>query len=375
VFLRWLLNDVAATSLFDKDGLQVTSAIIDGDVDLDSSNILHDLTFNDCLFTDGIHFQYATVRNVHIFNSTVNGNVLLENATIHADITLIPQFKILGYLSLYGAKISGDLEMVGAQLLRQKVDNKRPTLSLDEAEIKGDVYLTDFTCEGPITILFATMRGLNADGATFRSTVMMAGSTIEGNLSLYKAKATFAGPLPDDTTPSAIDFDRISVSGSVTLSGAHLQCKPTSFSLRDSTVKGNVDATDNFKADGNVDISGSVIKQNFYVHNAKLVELDTSRAQIGTLSVILTEIKKLQSTGAQIGEFGWAGIIKPHEASLNLARSRVQTFRDEQNSWPLSGNLKIIGLVYDDIEIEVPKDRAAKNTAKDLGASWQDLNW
>jgi hypothetical protein len=44
--LRWLLNDSQAVALFDKDGLQVVSAIIEADVDLDSSHVLYNLNFD-----------------------------------------------------------------------------------------------------------------------------------------------------------------------------------------------------------------------------------------------------------------------------------------------------------------------------------------
>jgi hypothetical protein len=116
-FLRWLLTDAPATSHFDKDGLQVVSAIIDGDVDLDSANIQHNIRFDDCVFTEGIHFSHAALRNVIISNSTVNGAVSFEDATIRGDVVLKPQFKTLGYVSTFGAQVSGDVEMQGAQLL------------------------------------------------------------------------------------------------------------------------------------------------------------------------------------------------------------------------------------------------------------------
>lgn len=141
-FLRWILNDEAATSLFDKDGLQVASAVIDGDVDLDSSDIRYDLIFDDCVFTKGIHFESAKIRTVRIWNSTMNGPTMFENAAIRGDIDLARGFTTVDYVSAYGAQVSGDVLMEGAQLLGEKEDF---SFSLNIADIKGIVNLSNLT--------------------------------------------------------------------------------------------------------------------------------------------------------------------------------------------------------------------------------------
>lgn len=357
-FLRWILNDVAATSLFDKDGLQVVSAIIDGDVDLDSSNLDHNLTFNDCLFTKGIHFESAKIRTVSILNSTVNGDLSFQNATVQGDIDLTPGFKTLGYISTYGAQISGDVRMQGAQLIG---GDKSFSLSLNIANVKGGVNLSDLVSDGPISILRASV-GYNfiGNGAKFKSSVKMTGTTIGADLDLNNIQATLQEPPTGMLRETAgVNLSRVKVGGSVYLSGSNLQCKPTSLSLHNAAVGGEMYLTENLQALGNIDLSGAEINQALYVQQAKLAELKTIEARIGKLFVILTELKALESTGAQIGEFGWAGIINPRQASLNLTRASVRTYNDEQDSWPSSGSLKIIGLVYEDIPLEVPKDRSS----------------
>jgi hypothetical protein len=354
-FLRWLLSDTTATALFDKDGLQVVSAIIDGDVDLDSTNILHDVRFDDCLFTESIHFLNAALRNLTIANSTVNGHV-----------------------STYGAQIYGGIDMLGTKLLFTGNGHTPYSLSLDEAAISGDVFLTDLSCAGRMSILNAKIGHLFADGATFESTLKMNGTSI-GSLTLTNTKFTLRKTTADEfslTDSAAVDLDGMIVSDSVYLSGATLQCEPVSLSMRNTTVTGNVYLTDHLRAFGKLAMSGVTVNQRLYVQESKLVELNADSAQIGSLFIILSELKRFESTGSHIGDFEWAGIINPHEASLNLARTHVKTFRDDRNSWPLPGNLQIIGLVYDDIELEVPLDRSIKSAAStDMGEPDNRIAW
>ena len=70
---------------------------------------------------------------------------------------------------MYGARISGDLQMDQAQLLFAGTQDGPPALSLNEAEIKGIVYLTGLLCNGPVSILFARMGALFASHATLKS--------------------------------------------------------------------------------------------------------------------------------------------------------------------------------------------------------------
>ena len=377
-FLSWLTTDATATSYFDKDGLQVVSAIIDGDVDLDSANIQHDIRFDDCIFNASIHSSHSVLRNVLISNSTVNGAVSFEDATVRGDVVLKPNFKALGYVSTFSAQIFGGVYMQEAQLLFAGNDQRPCALSMDEADIKGDVFLTDFSCEGPVSILFAKMRMFMAVGATFKSTFKMTGTTI-GQLSLQGTKftlqRTLASSLSVPDSPAVV-LDRIIVGGSLYLSTANLQCQPNSLSMQNATIAGGVYLTENLNASGKIVLSGVKITQALYVLLSKLLELDASDAEIGSLIVIKSEIKGFQCTGSKIGDFEWAGMVNAHNASLDLSRTRVKRFRDDQNSWPSTGGLQIIGLVYEDIELEVPIDRSIKRApSKDRGKPDNRIAW
>lgn len=358
-FLRWILNDEAATSLFDKDGLQVASAIIDGDVDLDSSDIRHNLIFDDCVLTKGIHFESAKICTVRILDSTVNGPLVFENAVVHGDIDLSRGFTTASYVSAYGAQVSGDVLMKGAQLLGEHLAF---SLSLNIADIKGIVNCSNLTCNGPVLILGAKVGyEFLGDGAKFNSTVTMAGTTIGVNLNLVNVHSTLPETVDQLSNPNivGIDLSRVNVGGSVYLSGSNLQVRPTSLSLQGAVIAGDVFLTADLQASGAINMSETRLKQAVYAENSKLVDLRTNDAQLGKLMVLASEITGLETNGAQIGEFGWAGIINPTRATLNLSNTHIKTFKDEQNSWPSAGHLKIIGLVYDDIELKVPKDRTS----------------
>jgi hypothetical protein len=366
-FLRWILNDEGATSLFDKDGLQVASAIIDGDVDLDSSDIRHNLIFDDCVFTKGIHFESAKICTVRILDSTMNGPLVFENAVVHGDIDLSRGFTTVSYVSAYGAQVSGDVLMKEAQLLGEHLAF---SLSLNIADIKGIVNVSNLMCNGPVLILGAKVGyEFLGDGAKFNSTVTMAGSTIGVNLNLVNVHSVLPETVDQLSNPIiGIDLSRVNVGGSVYLSGSNLQVGPTSLLLQDAVIAGDVFLTANLQASGAINMSGTRLKQAVYAENSKLVDLRTNDAQLGKLMVLASEITGLETNGAQIGEFGWAGIVNPTRATLNLSNTHIKIFKDEQNSWPSAGHLKIIGLIYDDIELKVPKDRTtASIQSKDGG--------
>jgi hypothetical protein len=361
-FLRWLLSDPTVTSYFDKDGLQVVSANIEGDVDLDSTNILVDIRFDDCAFSAGVHFVRAALRSIVIMNSTVQGNVSFEYTTTRGDITLAPRFQALGWVTAYGAQISGDLQMKEAELLFAGTQESPFSLSLNEVEVKGFVDLTDLVSQGPVSILFARMGRLLADAMTLKSTLNMMGTSTRGDLGLKDARfelqktsdRSFSQP-----DSAAIILDGITVGGSVVLSGATLHCQPISLSMQNATVAGSVYLTRNLHAYGKVDLSRTRVDQYLDVMESKLKGFDARGARIDSLLVIKSEITSLEAREAQLGEFGWAGIINAHDASLDLRQTHVKTFRDDKNSWPKPGNLKVVGLVYDDIELNVPMDRSA----------------
>lgn len=321
-FFRWLLNDARAVTLMDKDGLQVVGVTVDGKVDLDSSSIPYDLTFQGCSFADDVSFVWASTRSILILSSESHGDITFENATIAGDLSLQDGFRADGSITLYAAKIVGALSMKGAMLC-----GKDKLLSLNNAEVKDTVYFEKLSCAGPVWMLNTKFRNsLIANGAKFGSDVNMQGVSIDGDVDLINLEAS-----------GAFALDHARVGGGVYMAGAHLQGAKLSLSLRNAAVDGTVYAMNGFRAMGPVTLAKASIKQDLWVYDAEMPELDCSGAHVG-------------------GDLWWMAIHNPEKTKLNLAHSSINGIYDVKKSWPLKGNLRVVGLTYQDIALEVPTD-------------------
>jgi hypothetical protein len=321
-FLRWLVNDSAAVALLDKDGLQVTAATIDGEVDLDSSHIHCNITFENCIFTTNMHFVGADMHSLYISNSEARGDIAFDNATIAGEIRMEPSFRSSGTVRFYGTHISSDLSMDGA-----KLTSNNGNLSLDGADIKGVVYLQKLCCSGTFSALNAKLGSdLIATEAKFASSAVIAGSHVAGRLDLIKIQASDNITLENDT-----------VGGDVSLGGSKLYGAPTSLSLDYSAIDGKLTLVAEFAAAGSVSLIGTTVNQGLWAEQAAMKELNCTDARIGGVLV-------------------WAEIRRPEQTKLTLVRTSVRVLQDVKKSWPVKGSLKVAGLVYQQISLAVPTD-------------------
>jgi len=350
-FFRWLLNDPRVTPLVDKDGLQVTSATIDGPIDLDSSRVLYSLYFEQCVFTGVVSFRWATMRNVVASNCVAQGAWDFGNAVITGDLRLSPNFQSAQQLSLFGAHVEGDVDLSSGRFTSKSED---ATISLIKTEVKGGVFLNDLNCAGDVQVLDAKFGNeVIATGAVFGGELMMGSCSFAASLYLMEVQVK-----------EGLSLDKSQVGATVYASAMNLQGLPVSLNLDSAVIGGDLyleknpeSPGDMFRAAGSVFASELVVKQRLVVSDA--------------------ELPKLNLTGAQLGSLEWRSIRHPEKTTLILTRATAKSFLDEQDSWPAKGNLMVDGFVYDQMNLEVPRKLPDSATKTDGGGSdpTDRINW
>jgi hypothetical protein len=328
-FLRWLLHDSRTAQYLDQDGLQIVAATVEGDVNLNHSHIQCDAMFLRCVFTGGFNLIWAETRSIKLINSTLKQmqaappfRLNLQNAMVSGDIDL-DGLECHGAITMYGTRISGDLSMKGTQLLGPNAQ-----LYVNDAEIRGAASLETLHSDGPVNILDTTVEDhLIARSAIFYSAFNLTGTNIKGNLSLE-----YIHSLHDPSSTGGVELAHVKVGGSVYLNGANLESKPLSLSLANATVAGGVFLNDSTIA-GVVSLWQAAILQTLDVSRATMAELDCSESHLGKLV--------------------WEEIGNPHRTVLLLLHANVKEFRDDYLSWPLRGNLFVVGFTYEQISLAV----------------------
>lgn len=324
-FFRWLLNDPRVTPLIDKDGLQVTAATIDGDIDLDSVQLTHDLTFQRCIFAGACSLRGASLRSLVVSESMFKMGLNLAGAQVSGEVRLSPGVESAGQVTLYGARVDGDLTLSAAKL---NGVGDAGSLLLSKADIKGVVYMDELQCAGKALMQDVKFGSkVLVDEARFGATLLMVASTFAASLYL-------AGVQVKDE----MLLSNIAVTGGVNLLGGHLGGKPESLTLRNATIGGDVVIAGAEGAPlsiaGTVSAAQAVVKQSLIVFHAELPRFDLSNADVGT--------------------FKWGQIEHPERTKLILTRTTVKGFVDEKKSWPAKGNLSVEGFTYGQIALEVP---------------------
>jgi hypothetical protein len=323
-FLRWLATDADAAPLIDPKGIRIVRVNITGDLDLSACSIKSPLAFIDCTIGGKVNLQFAETRNLLIFNSSVDGGILGDMATI--DGTLYIHKSILsGPVRLINARIRSNLRFEETQLL---VPNEY-AVSADVAEIGGGIFFSG---------------GFQSTG-----TIRLPNARIKGNLDCAGAKLLVA-------------------------SGDALAAPC-------AEIGGNVFLNRNFETTGRVLLSSAKIAGGLFCDDATLLvksghALDASGARIGgdaffkqnfistgSIGVGSAQIEgKLMFLGATVvgadctnmtvaGDFIWIGVRPPNLAALSLANAKIKGIHDDHGSWPESGRLRLNGLTYQELTI------------------------
>jgi len=349
----------------------------------------------------------ATLKNAVGLESSGSGIALnADRVIVGGYVFLRNGFSAEGEVKLLNAEIGGSLECQGALLKnpsREGAPGSGTALIADGIRVKGNILLTNgFRAEGEVRLRGANIGGvLNCENGTFTNPSKMAldadriqvagyvflrnGFTAEGEVKLLNAEigsnlecdnAKFKNPPQDGVSGSgrALYADRVKVAGYVFLRngfsaegevnllnaqiGSDLDCSKGTFDnpeqakpqgagialcMDGASIQGSVFLGEEFKAEGEVRVSGAQIGGQIACVN--------SRIRAGLIA---------QATTAA-GALFWTKILEPGDTKLDLVNTHVDALVDDRQSWPDGQKLRIDGLVYERFSgSDTPKSARAR---------------
>jgi sRNA-binding regulator protein Hfq len=334
------------TSALDANNAKVKGSIFlrygfkaEGGVDLGSAHIEGDLSCTGSQFISKGKWPALNTDGVE-----VKGRVLLRD-----------RFRAEGGVSLVRAKIDGDLECHGGQFIG---NDRALALNAYIAEVKGTVYLGNgFKAEGGVNLFGAKIDGnLDCDRGQFIGNdkvlaLNARGVVVKGGVALRWVRAE-----------GGVDLTRAKIDGDLTCSGGEFISKGETPALDANGVEvnGNVYLRNGFKAEGEVNLVRAKIDGDLDCHGGEFIgkgqkpALDAYNARIDGSVYFREEFVgegEIRFLGAYVGSnFQWSEVKFPEKAILDLRRARVGTLLNSRSSWPIKGNLRIDGLVYDEID-------------------------
>jgi hypothetical protein len=276
-----------------------------------------------------------------IFEAAETSALLADRLNVGGSVLLSDGFRAEGGAILDGTKIGADLNCHNGIFNLGGGE----ALSAERTNVAGSILLTNcFHANGWVNLVAAEVGGdIQCSGGTF------------SNPGQYAILATEA------KVTRSVFFNRfMSAGGNVTATfcaegevriasariGGYLDCASGIFkdpgkvalNARGLMVQGNVSVGDGFVAEGEVLLAGADIGGNLYCTSGSLSKLSARRATIK-------------------GDFHWRLIHHAHQTTLNLTDVSAGGIRDDEVSWPTSGNLNLDGFVYSRIS---PSDASGR---------------
>jgi hypothetical protein len=271
----WLCKDSEACKFLTHSGLKIHGAMIEGALDLTDINLSIPLEFHHCVFTKSLRLERAKIKYLDLSGSYLGSDTIpyppfdkptmisleARGIEVESDVLLRNGFKATERVSLYGAKIGGNLDCHEGVFHTSETD----ALYAVNAEIKGHVLLSD---------LFKAFGSVNFDRSTIGGYFSCTGGTFEnpkGNaLSVECAVIRGVVTLREGFTASG----RVSFSG--TTIGVDLDCRHGTFQNEspdapaliavDAEIKGSVLLDERFSSIGRVSLSRATIRGDLSCH-------------------------------------------------------------------------------------------------------------
>lgn len=351
--ISWLCTDPQASALVANHGLELFGMRIDHWLTLDNAEIKFPLRAQKCAFSH-ILLRDAQLEWFELAGCQIS-SLDASRATINGSLVLGKGFKAVEQVNLAGIRIAGDLDCDGAQLSHPRGF----ALLANGAKIGGTVFFREgFEAEGEVNLSgarigrdldctgahFSKVEGsaLNAGGAKIAGSVFLRNSfkaagkvdfaraTIGADLECWDAQFLNAEGVALDASGARIDgavaFYKVSAQGGVDLTrarvGEDLECTDAQF----SATTGSALTAELANIKGNVFLRGGLTAK-------------------GEVSLVATTI----GGSLQIREIG-----ENHQMILDLRLAAVETFWDDEDSWPGSGNLFLDGFRYERLYEEAP---------------------
>lgn len=238
-FLYWLMTDSSALSLLPIRRIAVARAKIGDKINMEGVRTDFSISIEHSYIEDDIDLHEARIRRLSLAGTHCRG-INANSIVVDGSLTLSSKFEALGQVTIDNASIAGELVLTDAHFAyRTQTRNQYDyvVLRVSDTRISGTVWMNDhFRADGPITFINSHIGGdLLCENGNFS-----AAQLIDGTLG-----------------DVAMRFKRISVDGSVTLSG-------------------------NFEARGLVDFKNATIGGNLSCYQGKFINPD--RAAIGLAS-------------------------------------------------------------------------------------------
>ncbi|HMJ71738.1 MAG TPA: hypothetical protein VK471_00070 [Solirubrobacterales bacterium] len=290
--LEWSAEQAFAGKLW------LSKVRIDGDLNLEMSEINMRVIFDHCEIPGDINLQEAVTNDVTLFCSQVGGSLTASQLRAKSNLRVI-HTSIGGNLSLIDANIDGQLVLNGSTLGSVTGgSNGAPALEAGGVHVgSGIVGIDGFTARGQVSLAGATIGGyldltgaslngaagadgvvtaLRADGIEIAGAmacrhpfkavgiVRLPGAKIGGMVSMVGA--VIEGKLDEDREVTALHADGMEISGSLICRGLNATgiMRLPGVRVRDQI------SMDDSKIDGTILLSSAVIGQELGLSNVRL---------------------------------------------------------------------------------------------------------
>jgi hypothetical protein len=256
-------------------------------------------------------------------------------------------------LRVYGFTIPGDLDLRECHV--------NPTLTFCRSDLQGQINLR--SAETRALFFFESLLAgdILADRVIVHGPLFLQGIRSYGGINLVGAK----------------------IEGGLECTGAKLRTRGLALSADSALIVGHVLLNGGFESEGEISLRGAEITGQLICGGAKLkaasVALLADGAKIGGGVVLMRGFESegaILLAGAEIGgilevrgvkvatvvcenavvrgDLVWQRIEKSENTTLNLIGAKVNILRDDRMSWPDEGNLRLEGLVYEELILHAP---------------------
>jgi hypothetical protein len=253
-------------------------------------------------------------------------------------------------LRVYAATIPCKLDL--------KECHVNPTLDFRDCEFQEQMNLQFAEIRGIYILDSLLTMGIWADGVILHGPLLfrrihsagenrLFGARIEGDLDCSSAKLTATG--------NALSFDGAKIGGNVFLNqgfessgtirllgaeiagqlvcqDAKLKAKGNALYADGAKIVDSVSLRKGFESDGKIRLIGTEIGGNLSINGAKV-------ARVSCLNAVVK------------GDLIWQCIEKSEKTELSLVGTKVKNLREDKMSWPDEGNLKLDGLIYEELTL------------------------
>ncbi len=279
----WLLTTSEASKLISFQGLRISGAKIEGELNLKYAQVSVPLIFNTCAFTEPLILQKSKLRELQLKGSYVSG-IQAEKIDVKGSVYLSNGFTAVGEVNLKGASIGVQLDCSGGVffyelniisiifLLLQAINSMsgpifyfyvrllrklpKTTLNANGATITASVFLRNgFKAVGEVNLRGVSIGGqLNCSGGEFSN---------QGKIAISADAAKIAADVflrNGFKAEGEVILRGASIGGQLScIGGEFLNEEGVAIDANAAKIAADVLLSNKFKAEGEVDLHGASI--------------------------------------------------------------------------------------------------------------------